>query len=625
MSSDSHAARRFVLGKKTEPGAAATNDNNPGGEVIPALSPDSVAPLLTSDSEPSVSFEPFPERRCYFWVPDSAPSWQQTDTAILISQRILTRVNQVVGVSLSEEIGGFLLGNRYRCPNTGRNYIIIDQEVAAQFTHATSVSLALTVEAWSQLHNDLGGRYRGKTLVGWYHSHPKMSVFLSSWDVDVHNLRFPRDWQTALVIEPEKQEGGFFIRRSGVLDVRNPVPFYEYIDSGDVESLGSVFAWRGYTCRDPRTGNEIEKRLIPRVQGIEPPPGGAQTQSPVSGPVFGTRSATSGRSEGKTAGFDGQPVLRQTLIVLLKKLGRIPMAAVVVVAILALISCALLAWEKGTWPFAKENPPVVSSLAKKNPPVVSSAAKGNPPVRKELGGQFRNTSIEVTESSAESGRVTLTLMCDSIADEPRPMVKLNGRYYAPTTHNGKFLTVTDRTISVKKLVDIQSQSLPIEIVDGKDTGRILAEGSYYIDAESSLYSPPRTESQGSGPKKNIRDNKEVGAKEGRRLGNEQGHPGSPQAAASQSAAAQKTQDRTKATVPAAKPNDQKQTNPNGAAPQSRATTSSTGSNQLTQGIQSTTQQNTHDQNKDRTTPNSEPPNTGGSDAPKPPSTPENNP
>jgi hypothetical protein len=39
-----------------------------------------------------------------------------------------------------------------------------------------------------------------------------MGIFLSHYDTFLHNNFFPEPWQVALVVEPHKSLGGFFIR-----------------------------------------------------------------------------------------------------------------------------------------------------------------------------------------------------------------------------------------------------------------------------------------------------------------------------------------------------------------------------------------------------------------------------
>jgi proteasome lid subunit RPN8/RPN11 len=174
------------------------------------------------------------------------------NTAVVVSQEVLIKVNEHVSQSLDRELGGFLLGNRYRCPNTPCDYVIIDQFSPAKFTESTEVRLAFTHEAWAQLSDELTGKFLGKLLIGWYHSHPRMDVFLSSHDMEIQNERFPEPWMVALVLEPEKHHGGFFCARDGRVKPNSPVDFFELLERN---SRTSVLAWENYKALDPATSS----------------------------------------------------------------------------------------------------------------------------------------------------------------------------------------------------------------------------------------------------------------------------------------------------------------------------------------------------------------------------------
>ena len=180
------------------------------------------------------------------------PSVLESDanTSVIVSQEVLLKVNEHVAQSLDRELGGFLLGNRYRCPSTSRDYVIIDQYSPAKFTESNEIRLAFTHEAWAQLSDELSGKFLGKLLIGWYHSHPRMDVFLSNHDMEIQNERFSQPWNVALVLEPEKHRGGSFCSRDGRVKPHTPVIFFELLERN---SRNSVLAWENYTALDPST------------------------------------------------------------------------------------------------------------------------------------------------------------------------------------------------------------------------------------------------------------------------------------------------------------------------------------------------------------------------------------
>jgi proteasome lid subunit RPN8/RPN11 len=182
------------------------------------------------------------------------------DFSIVITPDVLSQTSRHVAGDLEKERGGFLLGNRYRCPNTGREYIVIDQYVEADYVESTDVSLTFTHEAWGQLEENLTGKFYGKKLVGWYHSHPGMSIFLSEHDKLLHEERFAEPWMIALVLEPKKKLGGFFAWSDGKLDPNHYVNFYELLAG---EQRESVILWKNYEGFDPLLDAPPQRGQLP--------------------------------------------------------------------------------------------------------------------------------------------------------------------------------------------------------------------------------------------------------------------------------------------------------------------------------------------------------------------------
>lgn len=218
---------------------------------------------------------PFPHERTLHWWPAELPVELNGNgnTAVVVSQEVLVKVNEHVAQSLDHELGGFLLGNRYRCPNTSSDYVIIDQYSPAKYTESSEVRLNFTHDAWAQLSDELSGKFLGKLLIGWYHSHPRMDVFLSSHDMEIQTERFPEPWMVALVLEPEKHLGGFFCSRDGRVRPNSPVDFFELLERN---SRDSVIGWDNYKPMAPAPASTP-------VVTAEP----SQTSSPEL-PVIGT-------------------------------------------------------------------------------------------------------------------------------------------------------------------------------------------------------------------------------------------------------------------------------------------------------------------------------------------------
>lgn len=201
----------------------------------------------------------FPKHRTLHLKPNEGVPRGSNRVEIVVTEEVLLATAHHVAQDTSKESGGFLLGNRYECPNTNRQYIVIDQFMKAEYTEGTQVSLTFTTESWAQLTDRLDGKYRGKQHIGWYHSHPGMGIFLSNYDLDIHKNRFANEWDVALVLDPVRHEGGFFGWVEGNVNPREKLDFYELLDDDTRET---VVAWTNYTAEDPKTGAAVGVRAV---------------------------------------------------------------------------------------------------------------------------------------------------------------------------------------------------------------------------------------------------------------------------------------------------------------------------------------------------------------------------
>ena len=228
-----------------------------GGMTLGArrrLSPDEL-----SAEDARIIEENFPKQRTLHLRPNGGAIQKSDRNDIVVTEEVLLATAHHVAQDMTKESGGFLLGNRYECPNTKMQYIIVDQYMKADYTEGTQVSLTFTTDSWAQLKDRLDGKYRGKSLVGWYHSHPGMGIFLSNYDVDIHKNRFANEWDVALVLDPVKHEGGFFAWIDGNVNPREKVDFYELLDG---DSRETVVAWTNYTAEDPKTNAAASLKAV---------------------------------------------------------------------------------------------------------------------------------------------------------------------------------------------------------------------------------------------------------------------------------------------------------------------------------------------------------------------------
>ncbi|MCI0552855.1 MAG: hypothetical protein L0287_18040 [Anaerolineae bacterium] len=130
--------------------------------------------------------------------------------------------------SADVEVGGVLVGQWCADEQTGEEFIVIKHVLPARHTRQGSVYLTFTQDTLVDLHDQIDKRFEGEKIVGWFHTHPRMGVFLSHYDTFLHHNFFPEPWQVALVVEPFSSVAGFFIRQeNGVFDPTRYFGFHE--------------------------------------------------------------------------------------------------------------------------------------------------------------------------------------------------------------------------------------------------------------------------------------------------------------------------------------------------------------------------------------------------------------
>jgi len=171
--------------------------------------------------------------------------------AVFVTQRAYVRICAHAGSDLHNEVGGWLVGKWRTDTRTAQPFIVVEAILPAPHVRHGSAYLTFTQATQVALHEELKERYPAKELIGWYHTHPRMGIFLSEYDTWLHRNFFPQPYQVALVVEPYSATGGFFIRQvDGTLDPRSYFGFYELHH----RNRRSVVHWRNVFPQTPLTG-----------------------------------------------------------------------------------------------------------------------------------------------------------------------------------------------------------------------------------------------------------------------------------------------------------------------------------------------------------------------------------
>lgn len=116
--------------------------------------------------------------------------------------------------NLQVEQGGILFGNAYEDPDIRGIYVEITTAVAAPATVGTGTHLEFTASSWSGIMNYAQAEHPQENIVGWYHSHPNIGVFMSITDMKTQRAFFYHPWCLSIVYDPVRDNTGFFLGES---------------------------------------------------------------------------------------------------------------------------------------------------------------------------------------------------------------------------------------------------------------------------------------------------------------------------------------------------------------------------------------------------------------------------
>jgi proteasome lid subunit RPN8/RPN11 len=136
---------------------------------------------------------------------------------VVIPEAVLEAILDFSGQDLTREQGGFLLGRVFGngLQHDEPQYVVVRHFHPAIEAQGSVSSLTFTHESWAGLTREIEANFPSESLVGWQHTHPGLGVFLSTQDLFIQRNFFQRSWHVALVVDPRRQEFGFFHWRGG--------------------------------------------------------------------------------------------------------------------------------------------------------------------------------------------------------------------------------------------------------------------------------------------------------------------------------------------------------------------------------------------------------------------------
>ena len=150
------------------------------------------------------------------------------DKKIYIAQKVYRQIHKFTEGKTENESGGILVGRFLE--EFGKTNIMIEGFVEARHCEATPQTLTFTHETWEAVDQEIEKKHKGKSIVGWIHTHPDFGIFLSNYDTFIQENFFKEENQIAYVIDPIRGEEGFYFWVDGKIE-RCP-GFYLYDKTG---------------------------------------------------------------------------------------------------------------------------------------------------------------------------------------------------------------------------------------------------------------------------------------------------------------------------------------------------------------------------------------------------------
>jgi proteasome lid subunit RPN8/RPN11 len=241
----------------------------------------SVTPLVSVGSPRKARI---PLHRAQRWIADGEKN-RKPRVEVFVTQAAFRVINEHANSDLDNEVGGWLAGRWCRDIETKAEYIVVEALLPAQQVRSGSTFLTFTHDSQVAMLSALEEKYSKKGIIGWYHTHPRMGIFLSGYDVWLHDHFFPHPWQVALVIEPHSHAAGFFVRsEKGELDSRKYQGFYELLNRNN----DSIVDWKNFHQEKKKEAKEEkhaeEKPVVPAPQPAKVVVEPAVVQTPVAEP-----------------------------------------------------------------------------------------------------------------------------------------------------------------------------------------------------------------------------------------------------------------------------------------------------------------------------------------------------
>jgi len=177
------------------------------------------------------------------------------DLPIFVDLDVIRDMEAHARTDTDVELGGVMLGGQF-VDSDGQPFVVVSDNLRAEHFQATRGSFKFTHETWQEITRRRAEFSDELQMVGWYHTHPDWGVFLSGMDTFICDNFFNRDLDVALVIDPCRDERGWFQwTESHPRTTRRTGGFYLFANrfrQAELELFQSIYSGESGMPSDPR-------------------------------------------------------------------------------------------------------------------------------------------------------------------------------------------------------------------------------------------------------------------------------------------------------------------------------------------------------------------------------------
>jgi proteasome lid subunit RPN8/RPN11 len=117
---------------------------------------------------------------------------------------VLQQIRRHARSSMRAEICGVLIGD------AAEGVTRVTARIAGEGASQGGAHVTFTQDTWEHIYKVKDAEFPSQSIVGWYHSHPGFGIFLSDYDLFIHENFFTAEHQIAWVFDPHSDEEGCF-------------------------------------------------------------------------------------------------------------------------------------------------------------------------------------------------------------------------------------------------------------------------------------------------------------------------------------------------------------------------------------------------------------------------------